>query len=698
MMRNIVFAFATLFIVSTGKSQIPYFQHYTLLKKNEAVQVNTIFQDRSGLIWYGTNKGLFNFDGINQKRYTVKDSLNDENVTALAEDSKGKIWIGYRNGGLSFFEHGKIRKFDPQEGTSTQPVSDILFDSKGVLWFSTYNDGLYYYVNDRLYRIDETDGLPDLFVYDLLQDKEGNIWAGTDGGAVVCRLTDNKVSIKVINYSNGLPDNIIRKLALAEDGSIWMATEDAGIVSYDLKSGAHKLLLDAWHYGSVSDFVIKGNSFWISSLRKGLIVYNSKSKHLKNFDAKGGESFTGINTLFNDSEGNIWAGTKTNMMRTSGDNLEYIEDLAQGQHVNVLAVAVDQQDNIWFSTSEGLFKRSTDIVGTVTITPQLRNTSFAKNRIISLYADTHGFIWAGMYGEGALRINPANGKIRYLNKELRNGNILSITGKNDVVWLATLGGGTRVEIKNEDLLIKNITTTDGLSSDYIYQIFIDSKNRAWFATDGRGVDMLDEKVFHHFEKGLTSKVIYGFAEDTNGEIWVNVQGDGLVKITDSTFSLPKIKLRDNNITCLATGKYGNLVVCSELGIDIYNEKTNTLISRGEEAGLKNRLANLNAFAKDREGNLFIGTDNGIIKFNGESFNTIVAPRPIVSALKVQNKYVNLSQDLVFKYDHNNIMIEYAGYWFQNPTNLNYRYKLDNYDLDWINSRDRSVTYSSLPPG
>jgi ligand-binding sensor domain-containing protein len=477
-----------------------------------------------------------------------------------------------------------------------------------------------------------------------------------------------------------------------------MATEDAGIVSYDLKSGITKPLMnEKWHYGSITDFVIKGTSFWISSLRRGLIIYNSKSKHVKLFD-KASEGFTAINTLYHDHEGNIWAGTKTDVMRTSGDNLEYIEDIGPTQHENVLAVAVDQDDNVWYSTSEGLFKRTVDVTGKVIITPQLRNTDFAKKRIISLYVDRHGFVWAGMYGEGVIRINPDNGKIRHLNKELRNGNILNITGKNDIVWLATLGGGTRIEIRNEDLVIKNITASDGLSSDYIYQIFVDSKNRVWFATDGRGVDMQDDKGFHHFESGLTSKVIFGFAEDANEQLWINVQGEGLLKIDNLAFSSSGIKLRDNNITCLTTDRYGNLVICHELGIDVYNSKKNVLTSRGEEAGMKNRLATLNAFAKDKEGNLFIGTDNGIIKFSGDSFSDLVAPRPFISGLKILNKNVSLSQDLTLQYDHNSVTIEYVGYWFQNPTSLNFRYRLDNYDLDWINSHDRSVTYSSLPPG
>jgi ligand-binding sensor domain-containing protein len=131
-----------------GNAQVPFFEYYPLLKRNEAVQVNVIFQDRSGFIWHGTNKGLFRFDGIRQERFTRVDSLPDEHVTAVAQDSLGRIWTGHRNGRLAYFDGTRFVTFDPPEGSSSNEISDILFDKKGNLWFSTLNDGLY-----CLYRI-----------------------------------------------------------------------------------------------------------------------------------------------------------------------------------------------------------------------------------------------------------------------------------------------------------------------------------------------------------------------------------------------------------------------------------------------------------------------------------------------------------------------------------------------------------------
>jgi ligand-binding sensor domain-containing protein len=212
------------------EAQVPAFQNYALLRRNEPIQVYTLFQDQAGFIWYGTNKGLFRFDGVNLDRYTVADSLPEDHVTALGQDSLGRIWTGHKNGKLAFMEGDKIRTFNPDEGTSSNEISDILFDRKGNLWFSTLDDGLYYFTQGRLFRLDEQEGLPDIFVYDILEDPAGNIWAGTDGGVAICKLNDKKVDIRVLDYEHGLPDNIVKKLVIDENHTVWIENRKDEVV------------------------------------------------------------------------------------------------------------------------------------------------------------------------------------------------------------------------------------------------------------------------------------------------------------------------------------------------------------------------------------------------------------------------------------------------------------------------------------
>ncbi|HWA34882.1 MAG TPA: triple tyrosine motif-containing protein, partial [Cyclobacteriaceae bacterium] len=308
---------------------------------------------------------------------------------------------------------------------------------------------------------------------------------------------------------------------------------------------------------------------------------------------------------------------------------------------------------------------------------------------------------AGTYGEGVIRINPANGALQHLNKELRNGNVLNITGKGNEVWLATLGGVSQIKTSGGGFSVKNFTSQDGLISDYIYQVFIDSKDRLWFSTDGKGVDMLDEFGVQHFQDGLNSKVVYGMTEDGARNLWANVQGEGLYRFDGKKFHAfdPQNKiLRDNNIGCFTTTTDGNLFIMHDLGIDIYDVRTNRVHYLGEEYGIRAMKPYLNAVARDLKGGLFVGTDRGILRYADVLEPTHITPRPLIGDFDVLNKPFLLVPGTSLSHTQNDITIHYLGLWFQNPTALNYQYKLENYDREWISSRDQAVTYSSLPPG
>lgn len=663
-------------------AQSLFFQPYYLLKKNESVRVNKTLQDKIGFLWFATDKGLFKFDGTTYRRFLGIDNLPDENVTALAEDSLGRVWAGFKNGKISIIEKNVITAFEPPEGMPKVTISDILFDKNGVLWFSTLNDGTYYLFNNRLYRLDDVNGMPDLFCYDLEEDARGNIWVGTDGGAAVCSRKENEVEIKVLNNATGLPDNIVKKIIRGRDDDMYLATEDAGVVVYHEEKLA-TLVKEKWNFGSTSDLLLVDGWVWIAS-DKGLLTIDLSEK-IASVKTQWAEQAVSI---YNDREGNMWIGSKTFLSRSLGKQLRFTADNA-----NVVAVTVGKDGDLWFADEKTLYRTN----GDQNLKP-LTGTSFATKAVISLFTDEGGFIWAGLYGEGVLRIDPKSGTIKQFNKELRNGSVLSITGKDKTIWLATLGGASEIKL-NKNFAVTNYNATNGLSTDYIYQVFVDSKNRVWFATDRNGVDMRDEKGFHHFEENFGAKVVYGFAEDDAHRVWANVQDLGLFVFDETKFQPfeNQIWLHSTSVNAFASDNSGRLVAANELGLDIFNPVKKSFHFFDEQTGAGNRIANLNAICKNDNGEIFIGTGHGILIYSPQQ-NLQEAPQVMIDQMKVNDQLVDLSKTESLSYDQNNIKIDFLGFWYQNPALLSFVYQLVNYDPEWIDTRGNAAIYSKLPPG
>jgi ligand-binding sensor domain-containing protein len=675
-----------LMVFARVNAQVPYFQSYYLLRKGEAVQINKIFQDSKGYLWLATNKGLFRFDGVNH--VLVEGSAADP-VTAVAEDKTGKIWVGTHSGKISSLGVDlRLIAFEPPEGTAAAEISDILFDKRGNLWFSTFNDGLYYYTDGRLYRLDDADGMPDIFVYDIEEDAEGGVWAGTDGGAVICRLIDRKAQLEVLDYSDGLPDNIIKKIH--KDGNnILLATQDEGIVSYHPDSRTITPLMNDWSFGAINDFCVDKLQVWMATSSGPIVLERSISLVSSYPDAPGMSS---VSTIIKDREGNVWLGSRTSLVRSLNNYVQYIEPETT-QNSNVLAVAADGE-RLWYSTDKGLYSRISHEGRPVT-KQWLSGTKYQSRKIISLYVDDKGLLWCGFYGEGAIRMNPATLAVEDISARLRNGNVLSISGGNGDIWLSTLDGATRVRTSNSLMIVENFGKKEGLNTDYIYQAFSDSKGRVWFASDREGVVMLEKGTFKHYATEFGTRAVYGFAEDGNGRIWANVQLDGLYVLEANKFV--KVK-SDQSVNCLVSLSSGSILAIHDLGLEIHHPGDSSVRRLGEEVGYLERQANLNAIARGANGKIYIGTDKGIVVFTEFAPEVPSTPAPLISGIRAFNIAYPLSERLDLDYDENNVTVSFLGIWFQNPTGLKFQYKLDGFDLDWITTHDRNAIFSSLQPG
>jgi ligand-binding sensor domain-containing protein len=704
----------TLAGIPAARGQEPFFSVLPFGNEINNVVLQTFFQDTQGFIWLGTSKGLYRFDGTKCMQVPADDSLKDYSCTALFEDKNSTIWAGTGKGKILKIRNGRAVLFNPMEGYPVVSIKGIVQDTKGNMWFSTYGEGVYYWNGSRLYNIDTDDGLGDNFTYVIVADHSGNVWVGTDGGISVCSFVNGKKQVHTINSSKGLPDNIVLSMVSDGDNTMWAGMQDGGICKIDVKTSKIERIpgVEDSSTGPVNDLVIAGHRLWAASETGGIISLDPRSPSLiSKFTRIVGKDYVKMNKVLLDIHDNIWFLTGNALIRTTGEKLEFLSSDLNPAFSNIKSIITGRKGDLWFSNDKGLYHLLPGNKGNTQPELFISHSKYPGSHIISLYEDRDGFVWAGTFGNGLFRLDTRNGKIHHYTEHdgLANNNVLSITGVGNEVWLATLGGVSRCPLpvagKTDSpvLVFENFAAGSGLGNNFIYSVFADSKNRVWFATDGKGITVYENGRFRNFseETGLKSKIVYSIVQEKNGHIWFSSSNAGLFEYNGKTFRnlTSKDGLNDPEITGLSAALSPVIFIIHPGGIDVLEPLSEKFSYLGKEAGVGDINSNLNVVTADPVNDLvWIGTDKSLVKLSAREFIKPYSPLLRLNSVKVFLTETDTLLSHKFSYNRNHFTFDFVGIWYQAPDRVQYQVMLEGYDLDWITTRNSSVTYSSLGPG
>lgn len=145
MNRNLIIWIFLWLIALPLPAQTPYFRSHSFPEQFKNAEVKLLYQCSDGFIWLGTDKGVFRYDGIDFLPYITADSISHNRVSAMYKDQRGRMWIGYENGMIGYFEQfGEFQWWMPEEGLPVVPITGFGEGRDGTFWFATYGEGLYY--------------------------------------------------------------------------------------------------------------------------------------------------------------------------------------------------------------------------------------------------------------------------------------------------------------------------------------------------------------------------------------------------------------------------------------------------------------------------------------------------------------------------------------------------------------------------
>jgi diguanylate cyclase (GGDEF)-like protein len=184
--------------------------------------VRALLQGRDGAIWIGTSRGL---DRWHDEVATPTPELAGDAILSLAEDDRG-IWIGSYSTGLARWQDGQIReRMDSDHGLPSNQVRAVLAAKDGNLWVGTSRGLMRRDLEGRLRTLREEDGLPRNFILSLYETRGGDIWVGTTNGAARIRAGQ----AKAYDFAALEDAQDVFGMHEDEDGTLWFAT-DRGVV------------------------------------------------------------------------------------------------------------------------------------------------------------------------------------------------------------------------------------------------------------------------------------------------------------------------------------------------------------------------------------------------------------------------------------------------------------------------------------
>jgi len=185
------------------------------------LEVRSIYGDRDGNLWVGTNgQGLIRLKERAIRMFTTENGLPSSVAMAVLAAHDGALWAGFNCGGLSRFDGHTFQTYKEKDGLLNICVWSLAEDANHDLWIGTYGGGAFRFRNGSFQQFSKAEGLPNDTVYSLLAARDGSIWFATSSG--LSRLREGH--FRTYTRKDGLSSNTVISLREDHTGNIWVGT------------------------------------------------------------------------------------------------------------------------------------------------------------------------------------------------------------------------------------------------------------------------------------------------------------------------------------------------------------------------------------------------------------------------------------------------------------------------------------------
>ena len=733
---------------SAGANSMPRYNFHTL-NTTEGLptsEVQKVFQDSEGFLWFATRNGLCRYDGygITVFRSDLPNThhLTDNNIYCLADDGRGNLWVGTSNG-VNRFDKARGEFEDiPIQNSTGKVVAAILITEEGRILIGL-DDGLFVYdtasnsfVHHTTLHMGSTPiNAP---VKSIYEDQRNELWIGTWNSGLY-RFDQNRNNI--YTYPRLNPRNSAHVIYQDSRGRIWVGAWEGGLHllenPYEPELLSWKTYLhDASRPNSLSDNIVydicedpQSGNLWIGT-RSGLSIMNETEPgsfiNYSTFNDNNRLPNNEINSIVADNSGNIWIGSigggviYTNTLKPKFEFFQV--QLPEMPTAAIRSIYLNRHDQMWLSVGTyGIVFYDPE---SKAIVPQLEMPEFRGLNQTTVY-DIRSFngddLLFATYGDGLWHYRKGEPVKTYTTNNadfIRENRIRSLyIDRKQNLWIGTQSGlGLRLS-DGKGLTFDHITVEGReLANATMLHIMEDREGIIWIATINHGLisvegdpDKPDELVFRNYsrENGLvTSNTFNVLFLDSSNRLWAGAES-GKLYLFDSVSDRfvdksPRLPILGSMINSIQEDSLGNLWIGTNVGLArLLFDETNELESYrifSTADGLQDIffIPKSSYSHKDR---FYFGGYKGLACFSPGKINADIVPTPFyITDIQIMNRSFSelspeiastvsklvptFTDEITIEHRNNNFSIHFASLNYTNPELTRYAYKLVGFDQEW----------------
>ncbi|WP_226789023.1 hybrid sensor histidine kinase/response regulator transcription factor [Polaribacter porphyrae] len=597
--------------------------------------VNTIYQDDKGFMWFGTHDGLNKYNGYEFTVYKPNpnnsNSISSNLIYAITGDNGGNLWIGTTGNGLNYYNKSTgnfiqyLHKKKDKNSLSNNHINVLFKDKKEKLWIGTA-DGLDLIdlkktkdsIKFKHYNLTSntlSSSISKNDIYSIFEDSQNQLWIGSAKGLFKLSRDENgTIYFRLINDLIDLPQNItVQSIAEDNKGKLIIGT---GKGLYVFKPTLNSNKVTKIQDGFYNDIQIDHkNNIWAGS-NMGLLYFENQHPinppTLENkfiYEPKDVNSISKniIKSLYIDKTGILWIGTNGGGINKMDPERKQFKIIKKTQNPNSLSydkirsIFEDSNNNLWIGTEGGGLNihtqknddNYTNFINLKTVLKPFAIEELANKKTILIGAENT----PGLYEINVSNINNIKESNLKPIDEVTYSVFSILEDNNENVWIGTYSGGINRWLKNKngkgytkDIIIHTPSNNKSIPSNIIRNIYEDKNHNIWFGT-GNGLSKLtpsealnkNPKFINYKHKvnnknSINHNYILAIHQSKKGDFWIGTFGGGLNKI-----EFPEDE--------------------SKITFKAYTEKD----------GLSNNV--VKGILEDDNNNLWISTNKGLSKFN-----------------------------------------------------------------------------------